>query len=134
MLEHRSVIRCLLKTGLAAIEIQRHWSEVNGAELMKKTQALHSVRRIWARRENLSDGAQSGRRCQINPDTLSAHKLQLNPHTQAPNLALLLSISVQAMTNRLHSNLGMKFYHIQCISYGLDHSTSGKRALGSNHA
>jgi hypothetical protein len=88
---------------------------------------LYWVREIRAGREDLSNEAKPGRPCQINLDTVLAHKLELDPNTTTQKLALSLGVSAQTVTNHLHHNLGMKCYHLRWISHGVDNSQKAER-------
>jgi hypothetical protein len=122
-----SVIRFLLKDGLAAKAIPGHLSEVYRADTMKKTQVFQWVREIRAGREYLSDEARPCRPCQMNLNTVLAHKFEVAPHPTARKLSLSPGVSVQAMTNHLHHNLGMKWCHLRWIPHVLDDSQKAKR-------
>jgi hypothetical protein len=78
---------------------------------------VYWVPEIRVGREHLSDEARPGRPCQINLDTVLAHKLKLDPHTTARKLAHSLGVSVQTVANHLHHNLGMKYYHLRWIPH-----------------
>jgi hypothetical protein len=116
MFEHRYVIHFLLKDGFTA-------KETPG----RLNQAFWWVRDIRTGCENLSDEAMPGRRCKINLDTVLTHKVELDPHTTARQLAFWLGVSVQTVTNHLHDTLEMKCDHLRWIPHMLDDSQKAIR-------
>jgi hypothetical protein len=110
-LEQRHVIHFLLREALAPTQIPERLSKAYGADAMKRTQVFSSVREICSRGEDRSDQPRAGRPPQIGLDTILAHKLELDRHTTARNLALSLGVSFPIILNHLHENLGMKRYH-----------------------
>jgi hypothetical protein len=85
------------------------------------------------RTRRLSDEVRPSRPCQVNLDTVLAHKLELAPYTRALKLALSLAVSVQTVATYLHFNLGTNsimhnLFHTWPITYKM-----GKGALRSYH-
>jgi hypothetical protein len=95
-------------------------SEANvGSRCYEEDAGVLLGRKIRAGREDLSNEAPPGRRCHINLDTVLVHQLELDPHTTAQELAILLGISVRTMMTHLDHNLGRKYYHLRWISRAL---------------
>jgi hypothetical protein len=60
---------------------------------MKKRQMCYWVRRIRSGREALFDDARPNRPCQMNLETVLAHKLELDPHMMPGKLFHWLFLS-----------------------------------------
>jgi hypothetical protein len=130
-LEQRSVIRSLLKDGLAAKEIPARLSQVSGADVTNTMHAFYSVREIPADREDVSDGARHGRPCQINLGAVLVPKLELDSDTMARKPAFSRDVSVQTVTNHLHHKVGMKCSHLRWTPHALDSSHRAERVCSA---
>jgi hypothetical protein len=120
MLGQRCIILCLLQDGVLPNDISDRLNGVYRVDAMKKLQVFLWIQKGRREREDLPDAQRPGRPPRENFDTILAHKLEMNPHATAWQLALSLRIFPQTVTAHLREGLGMRCYHFQWIPHLLD--------------